>query len=505
VHRIPNALLAPSLLCALLASASDAELRLAKSGGALPGTTTFALTGGGAGELYLLVPALSEAATVAPTGVALQVPLSLLPYTLAWPGFLGFLSGAGGASIALPLPDLASLVGVTISVQGVAGTPLLTEASNLVRVTPQAPGTFAATLGSPPLPIAGGAIAAQADGKLQIVGGSGPAAQIYDADREEFELGGLAFGVGLLSQSTALADGRILFTGGLGPAGQPTNAAAVYDPATGTTVELAMAAPRAGHGATLLGDGRVLVSGGFGALDLTDLLALFAGIQSSTELFHPATMSFAAGPAMLEARALHTSTPLASGGALVAGGLTLIPIVGLPIVSSTAYEFTPALGLFGLPKVFSGGRLAHSGALLSDGKVLLCGGVSIDFGAFFTTLDPLSLSIGTLDDCVLYTPGLFGSFATKPGLSAGRAFPTIHPLPGGEALIAGGADLLLDLSDLLATQLLLLADADRYAAGALAPTGAMQAPRLTPLMHTLDDGTVLVVGGGPLEAEVYQP
>ena len=137
--------------------------------------------------------------------------------------------------------------------------------------------------------------------------------------------------------------------------------------------------------------------------------------------------------------------------------------------------------------------------------MLLCGGVSIDFGEFFTTLDPLELSFGTLDDCVVYTPGFFGGFQSKPGLSAGRALPTIHALPGGQALIAGGTDFVLDLGDLLASQFTALSDADRYAGGSLGPTGSMQAARLAPVMHTLDDGTVLVVGGGPIEAEVYQP
>ncbi|MEM7306267.1 MAG: hypothetical protein AAF682_06340 [Planctomycetota bacterium] len=492
--------LLPLVLLALPATAR-ADLALSKSGGALPGLTELSVAGD-AGSPYLILGALSEATTVAPSGATLDVPLDLLSLSFTLPGFFGVLDGAGAASGFVDLPDLPTLAGITLSFQAVSG-PAFDEVSNLVRVTPQAPGTFAETLGAPPLPVAGGAIAAQPDGRLQLVGGSGPLAQVYDPDLEEFELGGLTFGVGLLSQSTALADGRVLFSGGLGLDGQPTSAAAVYDPADGSTVELDMQLPRAGHAAALLGDGRVLITGGFAALDFTDILALLSGVQASAELFDPATMTFADGPTMLEPRALHTATPLADGGVLVAGGLTLIPLVGIPIVSATAYEFGG--GGFGLPKFFSGPRLAHSAVLLEDGRVLLCGGLSVDFGEFFTTLDPLELTVGTLDDCQVYTPGFFGGFSTEGGLSTGRAGAGMAALPGGGALIAGGFELVLDLGDLLASTASLHADADVFDGSDLAPTGELGAPRLLPLLQPLDDGTVLVVGGGPLEAEVYQP
>jgi hypothetical protein len=502
--RLPSSVLFAACAC-VLAGSARADLTLDKVGGALPGNTSFSIQGGNAGEVYILLAATYEAPTIAPTGVALAVPLDLVFFSFVWPGFFGFLNGAGTANATLALPNDPALLGTTLSFQAVAGTPLLTQASNLVRVTPQAPGTFATTLGTPALPVAGGAIAEAPDGRLALVGGSGPVAQFYDPRVEEFELGGISFGVGLLSQSTALGDGRILFTGGLGLDGQPTSAAAVYDPSSDTTTELAMLEPRAGHGAVRLGDGRVLITGGFAALDLTDILALLGGIQASCELFDPSTLSFSAAATMLEPRALHTSTPLANGGALVAGGMTLIPIVNLPIVSATAYEYSTALGIFGLPKFFSGARLAHSAVLLSDGRVLLCGGISVDFGEFFTTFDPLELSIGTLADCVAYSPGVFGGFANEPGLSAGRAGAGMIALPGADALIAGGFELVLDLQDLLASQIVLHADADRYDGSNLAPTGSMQSARLQPVLHALDDGTVLVVGGGGLDAEVYQP
>ena len=62
-----------------------------------------------------------------------------------------------------------------------------------MRVTPAAPGTFTKTLGTPALPIVGGAVAKGANGLLQLVGGSGPVAQTYSANLEEFELAGATF------------------------------------------------------------------------------------------------------------------------------------------------------------------------------------------------------------------------------------------------------------------------------------------------------------------------
>jgi hypothetical protein len=498
----------PRLLASLLALATLAPFAgaqaptLAKHGGAAPGTTTLTVEGT-PGAIYAILFATSEQTTPLPTGATLAIPLHFLLQTFVLPGFFGVLDGSGSATASFTLNANPGVLDLVVSAQALQG-PAFDAASKLVRITPQTPGTFDATLGTPALPVAGGVAVAADDGQLVLVGGSGPLAQAYDPCLEEFELAGAAFGVGLFAQSTALADGRVLFTGGLDATGQPTADAAVYDPAGGTVTPLAMGAPRAGHGASLLGDGRVLVTGGFVTFDLTDPLAFLTGVQSSTELFDPATDTFAPGPNMLEARALHTSTSLDNGGALVAGGLSVIPILNLPTISSTAYAFNPGLGTFGLPIFFQGARFLHAAAKLSDGRVLLAGGLTVDLAQFLMTLDPLDLVFQALADCQRFTPGPFGgSFTTVPGLSQPRAGAGIVALPGGDALIAGGADVSLGGGQLVFQP---LADADRYdAAQTIAPTGAMSAPRFQPLLVPLSDGTVLAVGGGAAGAEVYQP
>ena len=510
MRLFPTALVLPALSLFCAPGWAQGPL-LDREGGAIGSAASWTVTGT-PGELYAIVLATSETTSEVLPGVELAISLDALSLTFQLPGLFGVLNGAGQATTQVPLLDPA-LTGFVISAQALTG-PNFDVPSNLVRTTPALPGTFAATVEAPALPILGGAIAPAGDGDLLLVGGSGPAGQRYRDELESFELDGLTFGVGVLGQSTALADGRILFTGGLGLDGQPSAAAAVFDPTDGSTVELSMTTPRAGHQATLLADGRVFVTGGVGdvSIDLTAvlqdplaLLSVFNGLLGSTEFFDPNSQTFASGPGMLEPRALHTATALDNGGVLVAGGLTLIPLINIPAVSATAYTYNPVLGIFGLPLFFDGPRLAHSAIKLADGSVILAGGITVDLEPFITSGGDLTqLAVGARDDVVRYTSGLFGGgFSTVATLSEPRALPGLALLPDGSTLIAGGfrANFSALGFDLGATE---SADTYRVGQGASA-TGSMAAPRIQPLLANLDDGTVLVVGGGPLDAEIYQP
>lgn len=491
------------LFVSIAAPAFAADLVLAKSGGGLTQLTTMGLSGD-PGKNYLLLFAISEAPTPITGSLALEIPLTFASLAVQLPGFLGTLNGSGQANVSFVLPSDPVLDSLTISFQALGANAAVNQVSNLVRLTPAAPGAFENTLGVAALPVSGGAVVEKSDGEVLLVGGSGPVFQSYDSNREEFELGGPAFGVGLFGQSTALSDGRILFTGGLGLDGQPTDAAAVFDPVTLQTTTLTMSSKRAGHGASLLQDGRVLITGGFAAFSLTDVLTLLQGIQGSTELFDPVAGTFSPGPTLLEPRALHTSTTLSNGRVLIAGGMTLIPIVNLPTVSNTAYAFTPSSNSFGLPAFMNGARMLHSAVALTNGKVLLVGGLSVDFSQVIATGDLTQLVVGTLSDCQLFTVGFLGlgTFQTVAVMSSPRAGAGVAALPNAGALIAGGFDVTLSGTNLVFNQ---LATADRYATTGITPTGSLLAARFLPVLEPLNDGTVLVVGGGPLEAEVYQP
>ncbi|MBK8978663.1 MAG: hypothetical protein IPM29_22425 [Planctomycetes bacterium] len=481
-------------------------LTVGKTGGGIPGPSTFPLQGT-AGDPYILLISGVERQTPLPgLGITLDIADDLADASATLPGFLGYLNGSGQATATLTLPDLPLLAGLTLSLQGVAGRgPYVV--SNLVRVTPQVVGTFAPCREQPPVIIAGGGAVRAPDGSLLFVGGTGPVAQRYDPLREEWSAAGVTFGVGLLSQTTGLNDGRVLFTGGLGLDGQPTNAAAVYDPATQQTTTLTMGVARAGHGAALMGNGRVLITGGFEVFTLTDPLALFAGIRATTEVFDPVSNTFSPGPTMLEARALHSASTLRSGEVLVAGGLTLLPIVNIPTVSATAYRFNPSTGSFGLPALMNGSRFLHSAIGLDDGRVLLVGGLTIDLTAFLQSGNIADIIIGTRTDAQVYRSSLFGfgTFTTVAGMQEGRAGAALAALPGGGALAAGGFRVTINVPT-STFEIAATASADRFLTGPdrFAPTGSMAGARLFPLAVNLPDGTVMIVGGGPADAEIYQ-
>lgn len=484
------------------------NLSLDKTGGGLGQLATFPVHGQPNEPFVVLLDLIEQQTPIPALGITLDITDTWAGFSFSFPTFAGTTSGTGAATAILPVPNDPTLASLTVSLQAVAGSGPW-RVSNLVRLTPQAVGTWASPLNEPLLPVAGGGTVAAVNGEILFIGGSGPAAQLYKSRTEEWQAAGVTFGVGLLAQTTGLADGRVLFTGGLDlTTGQPSTAAAIYDPTTQATTTLAMSFPRAGHGASLMGNGKVLVTGGLAAFDLTNPLSLLTGIQVTTEVFDPLTNAFTPGPNMLEARALHTSTTLTSGQVLIAGGISLLPIINIPTVSNTAYRFNPATNSFGLPAFFSGARFLHSAAALSDGKVLLSGGLTLDLTVFLQTLNIQDLIIGTRSDCQLYAPGIlgFGTFATVNGMQEGRAGAAIAPLPNGGAVIAGGFRVTIDPTtstfDLAAT-----ATADRFSQGpnTLAPTGSMSGARTFPVTVSLSDGTVMVVGGGLSTAEIYQP
>ena len=482
-------------------------LTLDKVGGSLGGLTTFPIQAL-PNEGYALAIDLFEQTTPVPGyGVTMDIPLLLVDLSFALPNWVGTTNAGGTATPAVVIPDDPFFAQFTYSLQVLGGDGPW-RVSNLVRVTPQHVGTWLPALEQPLVPIAGGTPAVAPGNALLFVGGSGPIAQRYESRTEEWTTAGVTFGVGLFAQSTGLPDGRVLFTGGLDlTTGQTTANAAIYDPATQATTTLTMASPRAGHGASVMGNGKVLISGGLSALDLANPLSLFTGLLASTEIFDPATDTFAPGPNMLEARALHTSTTLTNGQVLVAGGISLLPIVNLPTVSATAYRFNPQTNSFGLPSFFSGARFLHSAAPTSDGKVLLVGGLSLDLSAFLTSGNIADLVIGTRTDCQLFAPSLFGfgTFTTVPGLQQGRAGAGVAPLPNGGALMVGGFQLAIDVPN--STFVFApTATADRFSQGpnTISPTGSMATARAFPVVANLADGTVLVVGGGAATAEIWQ-
>jgi large repetitive protein len=167
--------------------------------------------------------------------------------------------------------------------------------------------------------------------------------------------------------ATLLPGGTVFIAG--------NNPAELYDPLTGTfrlTATMTAAEYRYGmywHTSTLLSNGKVLIAGG-----TDDMVAL-----ANAELYDPSTETFAATGTMALRRETHTATLLPNGKVLIAGGVTWVidGSGGRPggSVSSAEY-YDPITGNFVPTSSMSAARSGHTATLLTDGTVLITGGIA---------------------------------------------------------------------------------------------------------------------------------
>jgi hypothetical protein len=347
-----------------------------------------------------------------------------------------------------------------------------------------------------------------------------------------------------LHTATSLQSGKVLLTGGVG---FPSDClvgmvfAELYDPAANSFSKIQnMGAQRYAHTATRLSNGEVLVTGGFGQLQLCDLQKpeVDEVTQASAELYNPSTGAFESTGSMAEARGGHTATLLSNGKVLIAGGgdsggFTL-PYYGTS--SRTAELYDPATGEFTPTGSMVTARYGHTSVLLKNGKVLIVGGVESGDSLFQTipTAELYDPAAGTFtptgslavaraghtatvlsDGKVLITGGLTDTndpasststaeiydpstrtFSTTGEMGEARAGHTATLLPNGTVLIAGGG-----LSSPIA-----FAEIYDPSTGTFAPTGSMETGRVWHSATLLQNGKVLVAGGGYFlsSAELYK-
>ncbi len=254
-----------------------------------------------------------------------------------------------------------------------------------------------------------------ADGRVLVFGGEGAAAlaEVYDPERGTFTATGSLRSGRMGARAVALADGRVLVAGGDVEdvdAWRPTATAEIYDPMTGAfTPTASMGAPRDYPSLTLLADGRVLVAGGTNE----------DGELASAEIFDPATGTFAPTGSLTTERAAQSATLLADGRVLVAGGSNRY---GEP---RTAELYDPASGRFERAGAAAG---AHQFAVpQNDGGVLVLGETPPEVWA---PVEPVAApKLG-------HVPGPGFGVAEPP--VANRQGHTATLLSDGRVLIAGG-------------------------------------------------------------------
>jgi hypothetical protein len=281
-----------------------------------------------------------------------------------------------------------------------------------------------------------------------------------------------------------------------------------------------MSTPRRKHAATVLKDGRVFVCGGYGTTGFT---------QSSAEIYDPQEDTWTGVTPMTTSRSDHTATTLGDGRVLIAGGFTTGPN-GLAFTGSSEI-FNPSTGTWAQGPILQGERGGHTATLLSDGTVLLVGGVR--FGDLIaevfrpssntsvrTAGDPLFhrifhaaevtgsgtvlLAGGGPGQGEQYNPST-GRFTSAGGsapfglpVSESASWPTLTRLDGERVLYMGGLSFggAPGNGDLVLQELQIWGPDGGGGNGAFQPMlFDMDVPRAAHTITTLADGRYLIVGG----------
>jgi hypothetical protein len=218
--------------------------------------------------------------------------------------------------------------------------------------------------------------------------------------------------------ATLLQNGTILIAGGRSGA-SATNAAELYDPATGLwTPTGSMQTARYLHTATLLQNGEVLVAGGVNSNAVT-----------SAELYDPASGTWKLTGPLNVARSLAKATLLQDGQVLITGGNSTTPTF---TNTATTELYDPAIGSWTLTGDLNEGRSSHTATLLPDGRVVVAGGTG-NLSGDPTNSDP------DLSSIEMYDPSL-GTWTLVGSLMQKRSWHTATLLPNGLLLFAGGVD-----------------------------------------------------------------
>jgi len=428
--------LALGLTLALPAHAGD----IVHTGGTLGGSLTYDLSGN-PGIIYAFLPSFTNG----PLPLALLDPTDprFMSVGLELQGLwkISVFSGAGVSQVVYPLPAAASVHGLQLHAQFVE-IPLFPnffgDISNLNSVTLGMPGQTAIGHGSTINNRTGHSFTLLDDGTVLAAGGAGyppggaslilETMELVDPQLEgSLPLTSVLSSARLFHGATKLDDGRVLFSGGADLTATATSECDIYDPATQTVSSAsALSDARAFPAPVKLNDGRVFVSGGLGVYDPLDLAATMASGRVTTEIYDPSTDSWSAGPDLPKSRALHSASLLADGRVLIAGGIEVTTVFGVPIpnVSNECQIYDPLTNSLSSAAAYTSGSALQGQLTLPTGKVLLVGGVDIDLAALnFTPLDQTHLydpatntwtKTTDLDDA----RGLLGLFDTGTGVIA---------------------------------------------------------------------------------------
>ena len=193
----------------------------------------------------------------------------------------------------------------------------------------------------------------------------------------------------------------------------------------------------------------------------------------------------------------HSSTLLTDGTLLIAGGINCPPSASCTYLTS-AESYNPDTGKFTYTGSLATARSAPA-VLLPNGNVLIAGGYSCDSSG----------NCSSLVSAEIYHPDFgydYGYFTSAGNMTVARTSHTMTLLNNGQILIAGGQNCTS------AASCTTLNSAEIYdpVAGTFTPTGNLNAARYGATASALNQGLVLIAGGFngtnyPAAAELYDP
>jgi N-acetylneuraminic acid mutarotase len=275
--------------------------------------------------------------------------------------------------------------------------------------------------------------------------------------------------------ATLLPNGKVLVV-----AGSQSNhilaSAELYDPRTRTwspagTLRMA----RSLQTATLLNSGKVLVVGG------SPIQPMYLGSLATAELYDPQTNSWALAASMHTPRSYHTATLLTDGRVLVIGGIEASnDITGRVLATTELYDPVTNTWTAGVP--MSVARAKHTATLLADHRVLVIGGTDADYYAFS----------GYFRTAELYDPAT-QSWSPAASMNYARINATSTLLPDGRVLVVGDDGVNEGTAEIFDP------GSDRWR-----PIPDSAVGRAEQVAVRLRDGMVLVAGGvGETSAQVF--